>query len=315
MKKDENRPKASPGLDVIGDLHGHADALRRLLTRLGYTERDGIYRHPTRKALFLGDFIDRGPAIRETLRLVRRMVDGGAALAVMGNHEFNALCYHTHGLDGKPLRAHSEKNRITHEATLAEFAPHPKEWADYLAWFLTLPLYLEVKGLRAVHAAWDDRHIATLYGRDRLDSPTLLRAGIRGTPEYDAVDCLLKGREIELPNGHRFEDKHGLSRSKIRVKWWLPGSAGTYRDLVFPESDSIPDLPVAASELATLPGYPTTAAPVFVGHYWLPAHYWKGPLATNVACLDYSVAKGGPLMAYRWNGESVLEAAGFMGSD
>jgi len=47
--------------DLIGDIHGHADALERLLTKLGYAPRRGCYRHPERQAIFLGDFIDRGP--------------------------------------------------------------------------------------------------------------------------------------------------------------------------------------------------------------------------------------------------------------
>jgi len=71
--------------DLIGDIHCHADALERLLRQLGYSRQKGVYRHPERQAIFLGDFIDRGPQIRETLEIVRPMVDSGAALSVMGN--------------------------------------------------------------------------------------------------------------------------------------------------------------------------------------------------------------------------------------
>ena len=78
-------------VDLIGDIHGHAGALRQLLGKLGYTPHAGVYRHPARQAVFLGDFIDRGPEIRETLAIVRRMIDSGAALGVMGNHELNLL--------------------------------------------------------------------------------------------------------------------------------------------------------------------------------------------------------------------------------
>ena len=81
--------------DIIGDIHGHADELVELLELLGYEDRNGHYRHPTRTAVFVGDFIDRGPQIREVLRLVRTMCESGSALAVMGNHEFNALAYDT----------------------------------------------------------------------------------------------------------------------------------------------------------------------------------------------------------------------------
>jgi hypothetical protein len=47
--------------DIIGDIHGYADTLAGLLRNLGYVEQDGIYRHPARRLIFAGDFIDRGP--------------------------------------------------------------------------------------------------------------------------------------------------------------------------------------------------------------------------------------------------------------
>src|SRR5690349_12096752 len=81
--------------DLIGDIHGHADELVRLLTALGYQVRGGVYQRPDRKVVFLGDFIDRGPQIRRVLGIVRPMVEAGHALAVMRNHELNALAYHT----------------------------------------------------------------------------------------------------------------------------------------------------------------------------------------------------------------------------
>ena len=73
--------------DIVGDIHGHAAKLQRLLRQLGYEERDGIYRHASRQLIFVGDFIDRGPEIRRTLQIARAMVDAGTARAVMGNHE------------------------------------------------------------------------------------------------------------------------------------------------------------------------------------------------------------------------------------
>ena len=112
--------------DVIGDVHGQADELSALLRRLGYAESRGAFRHPTRTAVFVGDFIDRGPKELETLGIARRMVDGGAALAVMGNHELNAIAWHTPDPErpGQYLRPRSgpkgEKNRSQHERFLAE---------------------------------------------------------------------------------------------------------------------------------------------------------------------------------------------------
>jgi hypothetical protein len=52
--------------------------------------------------------------------------------------------------------------------------------------------------------------------------------------------------------------------------------------------------------------------PVCIGHYWIPATDEPKPLAPNVACVDYSVARGGRLMAYRWSGEKVLTKEHFV---
>ncbi|MDQ1319965.1 MAG: hypothetical protein QG655_1208, partial [Actinomycetota bacterium] len=81
--------------DVIGDVHGCATKLRVLLEQMGYRERHGVYEHPERTAVFVGDLIDRGPEHLEVLSLVKAMADAGTARVAMGNHEFNAICYAT----------------------------------------------------------------------------------------------------------------------------------------------------------------------------------------------------------------------------
>lgn len=87
LASDEREQKGP--FDLIGDVHGCADELRELLSRLGYSE-DGS--HPEdRRVIFLGDLVDRGPRIAEVLRVAMRMVDGGRALCVMGNHEAKLL--------------------------------------------------------------------------------------------------------------------------------------------------------------------------------------------------------------------------------
>ncbi|MDD4729224.1 MAG: metallophosphoesterase [Dysgonamonadaceae bacterium] len=93
-------------IDLIGDIHGHADKLEELLLKLGYAKSNGAYTHPSRKALFLGDYIDRGPKIKETLEIVKAMVDNESAIALMGNHEYNALCFHFQETEGGHLRKH-----------------------------------------------------------------------------------------------------------------------------------------------------------------------------------------------------------------
>lgn len=67
MHLTEPPPLPDQKYDLVGDIHGHADPLHRLLAKLDYVEDNGIYRHPERTMLFAGDFIDRGPEQREAL--------------------------------------------------------------------------------------------------------------------------------------------------------------------------------------------------------------------------------------------------------
>ena len=108
--------------DIIPDIHGQAGKLRGTLRNLRYSERRGAWRHsdPKRHAVFLGDFIDCGPDNREVIRIVRGMIDAGTESAVMGNHELNAIHFHTRDENG-PLRARSEKNVAQHASFLQEF--------------------------------------------------------------------------------------------------------------------------------------------------------------------------------------------------
>ena len=58
--------------DLIGDIHGHADCLVNLLEKLGYKKSGDVYHHPLRQVIFLGDFIGRGPKIREVLLIAKK---------------------------------------------------------------------------------------------------------------------------------------------------------------------------------------------------------------------------------------------------
>lgn len=208
--------------DIIGDIHGHADRLETLLKQLGYTHRSGAWRHPSRTAIFVGDFVDRGPGQLRTLELVRGMMDAGSARATMGNHEFNAIAWATPDPvnEGHHLRPRhgdkGEKNRRQHEAFLAEVGPDSaahRAWAD---WFMELPLWIEEPEFRVVHACWSPRHIETLRPNlrngNRLTADVVEAASRRGSDLYDAVETVLKGAEVELPDGHSFTDKDGHVR-------------------------------------------------------------------------------------------------------
>jgi len=297
--------------DLIGDIHGHSEPLIELLTKLDYQPVDGVYRHESRQVIFLGDFIDRGPDQRGVLEIVRAMVDEGSALSVMGNHEFNAIAYHTLDPDdhNRHLRVHFEKNRKQHEAFLEVFEGK-SDYAETIEWFRSLPLWLELDGIRVVHACWDEALMSLLRDKhpsvnEYLDDDLLVRASRKGSEEYEAVETLLKGKEIELPDGQSFFDKDGNPRHNLRVRWF-DGDAATYQEAFLgPEKarSHIPEDPIGADHLIQ---YSHEAPPVFVGHYWLDND--PGVLATNVACLDYSVAakSGWKLVAYRWDGERTL---------
>jgi hypothetical protein len=300
--------------DIIGDIHGHAEQLRKLLSELGYSDKNGNYRHPNpeRKAIFVGDFIDRGPQIKKTLEIVKPMVDNGAALAVMGNHEYNALCFHTKKSRkaNSWLRAHSKKNVEQHKKTLRQFKNHNNEWQEYLKWFMSLPLYLEIENLRIVHAAWIQSEIDKIRkwtsGSLKLNDDLLEKSATEGTEEFTAIETVLKGVEIPLPEGCAFEDKDKNPRQEIRIRWWESALDKSYKQMGFPgNSEDISEKLIDRDRAAALPVY-DEPVPVFFGHYWLE-HNPPQVQQKHICCLDYSVAKGGKLVAYSWEGEKSLE--------
>jgi hypothetical protein len=300
------------GYDIIGDIHGHHESLKTLLKKLGYWEAGGAYRHESRQAIFLGDFIDRGPGQREVIDIVRAMVEAGTARAVMGNHEWNAIAYATeHPDDGEYCRPHSEKNNTQHTKFLEAYPFGSPEHIDVLDWFRTLPLWIEDDGLRVVHACWDHaliKKLKALLDEDHCVTGELVHAGSkRDTWEFEAVETLLKGKEIPLPEGHSFYDKEGTERHHMRVRWW-DQAATTYRTAYMGPETARTHIPGDTISGDHLVDYAHDAPPVFLGHYWLDGD--PEPLAPNIACLDYSVAKaGGKLVAYCWDGERALSKA------
>lgn len=262
------------------------------------------------------NFIDRHPA-RGVLRIVRPMVEAGTALAVMGNHELNAIAYHyPHPeIAGDFLRPRSVKNRDQHAAFREEFEPEPDALDDTIAWFRTLPLWLDLGELRAVHAAWHEPSLARLRdhtdGHGRLTDAGVIAVHERGTAAADAVEKVAKGIEFSLPPGASFNDKDSNPRHHVRVKWWQNRNPVKWTEIAIGPPDLQRQLPDATLEWPADLGYPADAPPVFFGHYW-----WTGkpaPLASNVACVDYSVGRpGGMLVAYRWSGERVLSEGRFV---
>ena len=315
------------GYDVIGDIHGCADRLEALLSRLGYEKSGGVWRHPDRMAIFLGDYIDRGPQILETLTLVRNMREAGSAECLMGNHEFNAICWNTPKDDtsGEFLRSHNEKHTAQHAATLEQLAGCYQPW---IRWMRTLPLWLELgdpggrgSRLHMVHACWSQEAMDMLMNGEcrgeRLvtgsrDAPCLAESAyVRAccdekSCEYQAVETLLKGPELPLPEGMTLRDKEGNSRNRFRVKWWC-GMGETCRDMALMGSDDLPSIPEEAKPAPDSWEAIPVEYPTFFGHYWRSPKEPVRLYDSMVACLDFSAVSGGPLVAYRWNrGDTVL---------
>jgi len=91
-----NRKEDHGPFDIIGDIHGCFEELTALLSQLGYTIRQTeagyqVDAPDSRRVVFLGDLVDRGPAITQTLKLAMSMVESGAALCVPGNHDMKLM--------------------------------------------------------------------------------------------------------------------------------------------------------------------------------------------------------------------------------
>jgi hypothetical protein len=146
---------------------------------------------------------------------------------------------------------------------------------------------------------------------DGVSTEFLHQATTDGSQLYQAIEDVLKGKEIDLPEGVCYFDKDGHKRTAMRVKWFRAPEGETIASYALTADDGLPTelLPESAVDSAT--PYPGDAVPVFFGHYWLRADC-PTSLAANVACLDFSVAKGGSLCAYRWDGERELDDEKFV---
>ncbi|MEL6195442.1 MAG: polynucleotide kinase-phosphatase [Myxococcota bacterium] len=126
-KRDDSGP-----FDIIGDVHGCFDELTALLRELGYeVDADPLSphaRHPEgRRAFFVGDLVDRGPASPAVLRLAMRMVRDGQAICVPGNHDVKLK----KKLDGRDVR-------LTHglAETMSQLEGEPDEFTDEVRAFI-----------------------------------------------------------------------------------------------------------------------------------------------------------------------------------
>ena len=302
--------------DVIGDIHGHYDYLVGLLSKLGYREHEGVWSHHERQAVFVGDFIDRGPEQWNVLTTVRDMVASGSALAVMGNHEFNSIAYATENPHepGEMCRRNNDDNKEQHAAFLEQLSPAQQIEAN--EWFMTLPLWLELPGLRVVHAFWSDESVELVrswLGGDRFTKlDQIVEASTKGTAAYQHVELLLKGPEIDISDGRyqfrSFFDKERRQRHKMRVRWWSESHNFLHQlfdlNVLSPEVLQAIDASQLVDERDRSYLY-TGETPVIFGHHWRSPRgiedHQLVDFATNAICVDFSAANKGYLVAYQFN--------------
>lgn len=130
----DRREETGP-FDIIGDVHGCADELEMLLDKLGYAvswngKAVSVTPPEGRRAIFVGDLVDRGPRSPDALRIAKHMVDSGTGLVVVGNHD-DKLKRH---LDGRNVKvSHGLAETIEQFAgEPPEFAAEMRQWLDSL---------------------------------------------------------------------------------------------------------------------------------------------------------------------------------------
>ena len=224
------------GYDIIGDVHGQLVKLTALLEQLGYRAVDGVWQHPHRKVIFIGDLIDRGRKQVAVVRLVQRMIAAGQAHIVMGNHEYNAIAWVTIDPEtSKPCRPHTPEKRHGHRKFLRQVGEGSTLHHELVDWFRTLPLWLTVthrgNTLRVVHACWHEasmRNLAPYLTAARTLTPEGLITTSRKPSQanealeaYEALETVLKGPEVHL-GGRGYLDKDGTPRGKLAAAGGTP---------------------------------------------------------------------------------------------
>lgn len=294
--------------DIVGDVHGHAPLLKKLLLKLGYYKIDSGYFHPERKVIFVGDFINRGPEIRKTIRIIRTMVENGNALAILGNHEINAIIYYLKIKKGDPMVKSPSKNFLALFKTINEFSGHIEEWKGHLKWMRTLPLFLDLDKIRVVHACWSDKAIE--YIRHEIPKGKIRKSVFREVfrnPKSELsknIWLLTKGIDFYLPGDLKIINNKGISPRSFRMRWWEKPVGKTFKELSFESKFILPSYTIPEQIIPENYYYPENDPIVFFGHYCR----FNGPhiISPNICCVDSCVNGSKKLTAYRWEGEKIL---------
>lgn len=289
--------------DIIGDIHGQAHKLIGLLTKLGYQNVHGVFVPPRgHKAVFVGDFVDRGSQQLKTLQIIFAMLDNGYAYAVMGNHEYNAIAFATQDDTGNYLRSHSEKNLTQHKAFLDEVGFGTDTHYYWLKRFLELSLWLEFDKFAVIHACFSKKAMHTLtphLKNNKLPKESFVDLH-QNSDTYHAIHELLSGIEVIVPEPHFLIDGQGIKRNNMRIAWWLDELNQPLLNISASSNCNTDN--IDPNFYAKVPFELTYDKPIFIGHYWL-----KGTpslLSGQVVCVDYSAGTTGFLTAYQFDDDN-----------
>ncbi|MGE5512602.1 MAG: metallophosphoesterase [Bacteroidota bacterium] len=156
--------------DIIGDAHGCADELERLLAALGYSvrveEESGARRavvaqSGARRAVFVGDLVDRGPRSPDVLRIAMAMVEAGQAFCVIGNHDAKFLRW---------LKGSNVQLKHGLSETVAQMRSEPEDFRRQVRDFLeALPSHVWLDGgrLAVAHAGIKEYMLGSALGSVR----------------------------------------------------------------------------------------------------------------------------------------------------
>ena len=263
------------------------------------------------KMIFLGDLIDAGMLVKKPddlgiLQRVSQLIANDQASCILGNHELNAILFHRRSsTSNNPLRSHKEQNSKQHKSFIEAFGVESSDALSWTAWMLeTLPLWLELDGLRIAHACWSEKAIDIIKKRrpsGHLQLEDLEEVAAKTTEFALAVETITSGPEAKLPSGYSFTDNGGNTREHVRLSWWNAENT-TWRkaalsvtDLSQLPTDELP--PELMSEI-----YSVDAIPVLVGHYKMKGI--PNLESANATSLDYPMKK----CVYHWSGESTLQS-------
>ena len=244
---------------------------------------------------------------KRVVEIAQSMVECGDAIVLMGNHEFNAISYAAPLENGGYARPHTSDNEKHHKEFLDEYPFGSDDHAEIIAFFKRMPLWLELDEFRVVHACWHQPSMLALM--PYLDESNCIKdddfyrlVGSKSEPCYSALETVLKGPEVRLPEGASFADKDGKKREHARINWWKLHKGEYHAFAVAADVVNGHDMTHQYAEAMEYM-YNKEHPAIFFGHYWQREEENEHKHETNSTCLDWSVAKGGRLRAYRWNGE------------